>query len=498
MKIFSCEQLRNADSFTIKNLPIPSIELMENAARECVLKIYEILNGKDDKILIVCGPGNNGGDGLVIARLLNEANYKINVILIGENFSADNKINQERLVEEGLQLADVSEYKKLYGEADFIIDALLGSGITRAAEGSFKAHIDLMNQSKAKKISIDLPSGMSDIFPIDSASVVKADYTLTFHLPKFPFFMYDAGPFVGDVSVLNIGLLESAFDGEKPLGHLITKKMVEINFPKRNKFSHKGTYGHALIIAGSTGKMGAAYLSAAACLKTGSGLTSVAVPKSGIDILQTSLPEAMVKISEGTDFHSGKLVNEFNYSAIGVGPGIGTEPETADALKLLIQNTNVPLVLDADALNLISENKTWMAFLPEGSILTPHPKEFERLVGSWNNSMEMIQMQKDFSYVNNCFVVLKGTHTTITTPGGNLFINTTGNSGLAKGGNGDVLTGIITSLKAQGFSSLDAAICGVYLHGSAADLAVEKINEYGLIGRDVIECIPVAITEIQS
>jgi NAD(P)H-hydrate epimerase len=274
--------------------------------------------------------------------------------------------------------------------------------------------------------------------------------------------------------------------------------MIKDNFPKREVFSHKGTFGHACLIGGSYGKMGAMVLSAHACMKTGAGLTTVVVPECGYEILQTVLPEAMVRVSKGgfhlEEFNTGKI----EFDAVGIGPGMGMEPETADALKSLIQNSNVPLVLDADALNVLSENKTWLHFLPAGSILTPHPGEFQRLVGKWETAFEMIEMQKEFSFKFQCIVVLKGAYTSITTPGGNLFFNSTGNPGLAKGGSGDTLTGIITSLCAQGFSTLEAALSGVYLHGLAADLAVSENNEYSLMARDLIAFLPEAISDIQS
>jgi NAD(P)H-hydrate epimerase len=409
---------------------------------------------------------------------LKNSEYEIELILLGEKYSDDNLQNQKRWKDIGGEIHWYNSLERFLKEDVIVIDAIFGTGLNQAPEGNYKSCIQKLNESGKKIISIDLPSGMNDGKQFDFNSIIKANFTLTFQFPKFAFLLPDSGVFAGDWEVMDIGLLQDGYLNEKPIAHFLTKEMIKNNFPKRDVFSHKGTFGHVCLIGGSYGKMGAMVLSAHACMKSGAGLITVVVPECGYDILQTILPEAMVRVSKSEfyleEFDTGKT----DYDAVGVGPGMGTEKATADALKSLIQNANVPLVMDADALNILAENKTWLHFLPAGSILTPHPGEFQRLVGKWDSAHEMIELQKEFTFKFQCIVVLKGAYTSITTPGGNLFFNSTGNPGLAKGGSGDTLTGIITSVCAQGFSTLEAALSGVCLHGLAAELALEENNEY--------------------
>ncbi len=496
--ILSSEQIKKADRYTIESEPIDSIDLMERASEKCFQWIKLNFSEIKQKFLIVCGPGNNGGDGLSIARLLKNSEYEVEVILLGEKYSGDNLQNQKRWRDIAGEIHRYDSLEKFMKEDIIIIDAIFGTGLNQVPEGNYKSCIQKLNESGKKIISIDLPSGMNDGKQFDFKTIINANFTLTFQFPKLAFLLPDSGVFAGDWEIIDIGLLPEGYLQEKPIAHFLTKEMIKDNFRKREIFSHKGTFGHACLIGGSYGKMGAMVLAAHACMKSGAGLTTVVVPECGYGILQTVLPETMVRVSKNEfyveDFNTGKI----DYDAVGVGPGMGTESETADALKSLIQDANVPLVLDADALNILAENKTWLHFLPAGSILTPHPGEFQRLVGKWESAYEMIEMQKEFTFKFQCIVVLKGAYTSITTPGGNLFFNSTGNPGLAKGGSGDTLTGIITSLCAQGFSTLEAALSGVHLHGLAADLAVEENNEYSLMARDIISFIPEAISEIQS
>lgn len=498
MLILTSSQIKNADRFTIENEPISSIDLMERAAKKCFESIIKNFGDNFKTYLIISGPGNNGGDGLVIARFLKESGKNVNLILLGEKFSEDNLANQLKWKKIDGKINSIDDFSLFSEKSDAIIDCLFGTGLSKKPEGDFKNIIQKINESGKKVISIDLPSGMTDAKQFDFNSIVKADYTFTFQFPKLSFLLPDSGIFAGYWEILDIGLIPDKNLNEKPLAYYLTKEYIKDNFKKRNKFSHKGTFGHACLIGGSYGKMGAMILAAKACLRTGAGFTTVISPECGYEILQTTVPESMVRISKGKFYHEEFNLGNLDFEAIGVGPGMGMERESANALKSLIQNSSVPLILDADALNIISENKTWLHFLPAGSILTPHPGEFQRLVGKWETSDEMIEMQKEFTFKFQCIVVLKGAYTSITTPGGNLFFNSTGNPGLAKGGSGDTLTGIITALCAQGFSTLEAALSGVYLHGLAADLAAQEINEYGLLASDVIEFIPKAISQIQS
>lgn len=270
--------------------------------------------------------------------------------------------------------------------------------------------------------------------------------------------------------------------------YLITKETVKDLLKVRNKFSNKGDYGHALLITGSYGKMGASVLASEACIRSGVGLLTVYTPKCGYNILQISVPEAMIDTSSSENFISGVIYGD-KYDAIGIGPGIGTEKETQQALKLLIQNSSKPIIFDADALNILSENKTWLSFVPKNSILTPHAKEFERLFGAGENDLERYQLQKDSSIKYGTYIVLKGAHTSISTPTGSFYFNTTGNPGMATAGSGDVLTGIITGLKAQGYSSQEAAIIGVYLHGLAGDFAAARQGVEAMLAGDIVKDI---------
>lgn len=475
--------------------PISSIDLMERAASACIHYINSHFSNYHH-FVIFCGPGNNGGDGLVISRQLLLQEKNIQTILIGENFSEDNLINQKRFIDVG----GVFDREPKFQDADrvIIIDALFGTGLKRKLEGDFKRAVDKINSYNFPVISIDLPSGLSNEIFEEDGSIVFADLTLTFQFPKLVFFLPQTGKYIGEFNVLDIGLHPDALNDEKPIGYFLTQALVSPILKSRNKFSHKGTFGHACLVGGEYGKIGAIELATMACVRAGAGLTTAIVPKCGYDIMQIALPEAMIITSHGEKYHDDLKTELGIFSAIGIGPGMGTQKETENVFKYIIQNTSCPLIIDADALNIISSNKTWLAFLPEGSILTPHPGEFKRLAGEWKNDFERLELLKEFAFKNNCYVILKGAYTSVATPNKNIYFNSTGNVGLAKGGSGDSLTGIITSLLAQGYSSLEASLLGVYLHGRAADLAIENIEVESLIATDVIQYISKAFESIKT
>jgi len=308
---------------------------------------------------------------------------------------------------------------------------------------------------------------------------------LTFAPPKLAFFFPENDIFVGNWKLLDIGLSRDFIESARVQNFTLESNDVATILRKRNKFSHKGTFGHALIISGSTGKMGAAVLAARACLRSGPGLVTMRIPKSGVTILQTAVPEAMLSIDPGDD-HFSETLELSTYSAIAIGPGIGTSVQTANALKIMIQHAKIPMLFDADAINILAENKTWLGFILKGCIFTPHPKEFERLVGKSSNNFDQNRMQRDFSFRYQCYIVLKGANTAITTPDGRCYFNTTGNPGMATGGSGDVLTGIITGLMAQGYSSLESCLLGVYIHGLAGDIALKEQGFESLIASDIV------------
>ncbi len=496
MKIIDVNQIRELDKYTIEQEPITSVELMERAVLACVNWIIGRYNAKTE-FKIICGLGNNGGDGLAIARLLAEKKYPVHVFIINysEKRSSDFLFNYERLKlssKENLSIDEITSAESLknifhFTEQSILIDAIIGTGLKKPTEGLVANIISFINQQPLTVISIDIPSGLyGDKLNDVKDHIVKAEFTLAFQFPKLSFMFTENAECIGEFSILDINLNAEYIYKVPTKKYFSTKSDILVFLKTRNKIAHKGNFGHALIVAGSRGKIGAAVLAAKACMHSGVGLLTVHSPKCGYEILQTSLPEAMVNSDSNNDFISDNIRLE-KYNAIGIGPGLGNEKQTQNVVKLLIQNSIVPIVFDADAINIISENKTWLAFVPANSIFTPHLKEFERLAGKTENSFERLKMQGEFSIKNNVYVVLKGAHTSISCPNGDVYFNSTGNPGMATGGSGDVLTGIITSLMAQGYSSQQSCILGVYLHGLAGDFAAQKKSEESMIASDIIE-----------
>ena len=493
MKILSVEQIREADRYTIENEPIESVDLMERAATKVFEWLYRRVS-REKVIRIFCGMGNNGGDGLVVARLLYEQDIvpQVFVVRYSDKMSHDCEVNYYRLLNETqVPMFDIMSEDDFppINDNDIIVDAIFGSGLNRPPQGMTADLISYLNQSHAIRIAIDIPSGLFADQPSALGFIFKADYTLGFQFPKLAFLMPENDPYVGRFEILNINLHPKYIDEVATPNFLVLKDMVKPILHVRTKFSHKGTYGHALLIAGSAQMTGAALLSAKSCLRSGVGLLSVHVPQKAVLPLQTTVPEAIVDADESDVCfsHFGDLQA---YNAVGIGPGLGKSDETARALKRLIQEVKVPLVMDADALNILSENPTWIPFLPAKTILTPHPKEFERLAGTkFSSSFERLEKQREMSVHNNLIIVLKGANTSITFPNGSCFFNTTGNPGMATAGSGDVLTGIILSLLAQRYSPEEAAVLGVYLHGLAGDIAAESMGYEALLASDITENI---------
>ncbi len=494
MKILSIDKIREADIFTIQNEPITSIDLMERAANACFYwLITNIPNHK--KIKVICGTGNNGGDGLAVARLMALKGYSTEVFLFGnpEKLSNDCRINYERLTEmTSLTCRIITEKGSLpdfHPTEEIVIDALYGSGLSRLVNGFLADVIRSINSQHSITISIDVPSGLfcdESVATSSNPAIIHADHTLTFSPPKLAFFFPENDRFVGNWHLLDIGIMQDFIEHTDTQYHYITHSDCKKILKKRNKFSHKGTFGHAYLVCGSKGKMGAAVLAAKACLRSGPGLVTVHIPQSGNAILQTAAPEAMLSLDIDEDVFSG--ISDLSvYSSVAIGPGIGQADATQRTLKLMIQNSTIPLIIDADAINILGENKTWIPFIPKGSIFTPHPKEFERLAGKSSNDFERNKLQRFFSIKHSVYVVLKGAHTAITTPEGNCYFNTTGNPGMATGGSGDVLTGILAGLKAQGYSSLETCLLGVYVHGLAGDIAAKELGQEALIAGDIIK-----------
>jgi ADP-dependent NAD(P)H-hydrate dehydratase / NAD(P)H-hydrate epimerase len=494
MKILPVDKIREADAYTIANEPIESADLMERATTACFIWLKKRV-GDERPVKIFCGMGNNGGDGLAIARLMSgyHGNISVYVIRHADKYSDDFKVNYERLKEAAkVKLFDIEEGDGLPGidADDVVIDAIFGSGLSKPVTGFQAAVIRQINGSKALIVAIDMPSGLfSDRHTDEKAgAVVRADYTLTFQLPKLALMYSENDNFVGDWVVLDIGLHKDFLRKAETKNYLLTRKMAGKLLRPRTKFAHKGHFGHALLIAGGYGRMGAAVLAAEACLRSGVGLLHAHVPAKGSTIIQSAVPESMVTLDPDEECFT-ELPGLEPFTAIGIGPGIGFAAKTKNAFKLLIQNTSVPLVMDADALTILGENKTWISFIPKNSIFTPHPKEFERLVGKATDDFHRNQLQREFCIKHGVYLVLKGAHTCICTPEGTCYYNTTGNPGMATGGSGDVLTGIILGLLAQKYHPGDACMLGVYIHGLAGDLAATKQGMESLIAGDIVKKI---------
>jgi len=493
MKILPVEKIREADAYTIANEPIADIDLMERASAACFSWIAEKLDEKKS-IHVFAGTGNNGGDGLAIARMLQLKHFPVQVYMVGpeKNLSPSCKLNFHRFKNIAPDcIRFFSENDSLPGiqPSDVIIDSLFGSGLTRPAGGFSAAVIRHINESKALTVSIDVPSGLfcdSSYKTAEKPVIVEADFTLTFAPPKLAFFMPENDVYMGKWQLLDIGISQEFIDRAAVKNYLLDRQMLGSRLIKRNKFDHKGTFGHALLICGGYGKMGAAVLSSSAALRSGAGLVTLHAPASGVSIVQTAVPEAMMSIDEN-ERRIGSIPDLSPYTAIGTGCGLGMDEQTQKAIKYLIQQANQPIVFDADAINILGENKTWLGFLPGNCIFTPHPKEFQRLAGKHKDDYDRIQIQREFSNRHQAYVVLKGAYTSVSTPEGECYFNSTGNPGMATGGSGDVLTGLITGLKAQGYSPLDACLLGVYIHGLAGDLASEETGQEALIAGDIIK-----------
>ena len=503
MKLFRSDQIKQIDEYTINEEGVASVDLMERAALQ-LLRWYLQKFERNSHIFIFIGPGNNGGDGLALTRLLESNRYEPEVYYVEftEKTSPDWKTNLLRLKTETkvpLNYLSVANQFPDINSGDIIIDAIFGSGLTRPAGGVAGDVIKLINQSGAKIISIDIPSGMfgEDNTKNNYDDIVSADYTLSFHFPKLSFMFSENARCVGEWIVLPIGLSANAIRNTITPYVFLEKGDVASLLKKRNKFDHKGTFGHGLLVSGSLGKTGAAVLGATAALRAGIGLITCHVPSCGVLIIQVAIPEAIVE-PDRNEKHFSEIGNTDSFSAIGVGPGIGTEPESQKALCKLLTECKRPMVLDADGLNILSLNKDWLSLIPEGTIITPHPKEFERLAGKTDNSFLRLNRQIEFSANYRCIVVLKGAHTSITTPDGKVFFNSTGNPGMATAGSGDALTGILLSLLSQGYTPENAAVLGVYLHGLAGDIAAEELCYESIIASDIIKYLPKAFKRIRE
>lgn len=488
-KVLTAEQTRAVDNYTIENEPINSIDLMERASKSFVK--WMVQNIPEEQVYIFCGRGNNGGDGLAIARLLMNEGWPVKTFLVEKKKTksadcAQNLLRLESLVTVN-NIASPDDFPIIAEQSSIIIDALFGSGLSRPLEGLFANLVNHLSQLKSTKISVDIPSGLFADRPTDG-TFFKSDYCVSFQLPKLGFLMPSNQ--INHFTTVNIGLSKGGIDQQNTNYFYIDRS--DIQFTKRNKYSHKGTYGHALLIAGSYGKMGAAVLCGKSCLHSGSGLVTLRVPQSGYNVIQTSIPEAMCTVSADEHFHDTLPESIDTYDTIAIGPGLDTRNMTVNMLSRLLTSYAKPLVIDADALNIISAQPELLNNIPKNSILTPHPGEFKRLAGSWKDDFHKLELQKTLSQKHKVIIVLKGANTSISTPEGKIYFNSTGNPGMSTGGSGDVLTGIIAAQLAQGFSSEKAALQSVFVHGLAGDIAAQKKGEISLTASDIIEALPQA------
>lgn len=489
MKLFSAEQIYSADKFTIKKQEISSDELMERAAIQIFNWMHLRMQGAPVKIHLFCGIGNNGGDGIALARHLQEHGYNIVVYVVNysDTRSKDFLINLDRLKDRKIwpNFLDSANELPAIGKDDIIVDAIFGIGLNRPLSEWVSILMNHLNKSLAFILSVDIPSGLfTDKTPASTDNVIKSNYVLSFQAPKLIFFLPQTGIFIDQWEVLNIGLDQEFLTKTETDFQLIGKNEVLPLYVPRTKFSHKGTYGHSLIIGGSYGKIGAVQLAAKAALKTGSGLVTAYLPKCGYNVLQTSLPEVMV-VTDGEEVIS-TIDFEITPSVIGLGMGMGTSQQTITGFDTFLKKNKLPLVIDADGLNMLAKDKELLKLIPNDSILTPHPKELERLIGKWKDDFDKLKKTKDFATKYGIVVVIKGAHT-ITVYDEIGYVNTTGNPGMATAGSGDVLAGVITGLLAQGYPSLTAAIFGVYLHGKSGDISVEKTGYQALTATNLVD-----------
>lgn len=497
VKILTNSQTKEWDQYTIEHEPVSSFDLMERAANA----IAEAIACRRDRltpITVFAGPGNNGGDALAVARLLSEKGYQIEAFLFNptDSLSEDCAANRDLLqMCEGVKFTEVTSAFKppVLQKENLVIDGLFGSGLSKPLQGGYAKVVGLINNSPSYVVSIDIPSGMScnGEFYRKGQSIVRADLTLTIQHPKLSFFFPESEEFVGEVEVMDIHLHPDYLREVQTPFHTIEEDEVRALFHPRKRFSHKGTYGHALLIAGKVGMAGASVLAAKACLRSGVGLLTVHVPIRNNDILQTSVPEAMVEHDLSDDCFT-TVTDVEPYQAIGIGPGLGREMETAEALSEQLSITDRPMVIDADAINMLGINQSYMEFVPKQSILTPHPKELERLVGPCANTYERIAKAKELAAAHQLHIVLKGAWTAIIAPDGTVSLNPTGNPGMATGGSGDVLTGVLLALLTQGYETHEACLMGVYAHGLAGDLAAEAESQMGMTAMSIVNHLPEA------
>ena len=495
MKIFPSSSIKKLDAYTIEHEPIQSIQLMERAATALTEAICSRWD-TETPVVVFAGPGNNGGDALAVARMLAEKGYKIEIFLFNTKgeLSPDCQENKELL-----EIMDEIKFHEITSQFapptltvdHLVIDGLFGSGLNKPLSGGYAAVVKYINASSATVVAIDIPSGLmgeENTFNVKT-NIIRADVTLSLQLPKLSFLFAENAEFIGEWDLLDINLSQEGIEELDTNYEMLEAEDIRSLIKPRNKFAHKGSFGHALLIAGSRGMAGV--LAAGACLRSGVGLLTVHAPICNNDILQTAIPEAIVE-QDVSEICFAVPTDADDYQAIGIGPGLGRSEETEAALLEQLSSCQTPLVVDADALNILANHRHALNNLPKGSILTPHPKELERLVGKCQDSYERLTKAIELAHTAKVHIVLKGANSAIITPNGKCFFNPTGNPGMATAGSGDVLTGIILALLAQGYAADEAAKIGTFVHGLAGDFAPKKTGVISLMAGDIINNLPTA------
>ena len=505
MKIFTSAQIHELDRYTIEHEPIKSVDLMERAAKAITRAVAEEWT-THTPVVVFAGPGNNGGDALAVARLLTNEGYKVRTYLfnITNHLSDDCVTNRQRLLD-GRHAKDFTEITAKFDPPELtadtlVIDGLFGSGLNKPLAGGFASLVKYINQSPAKVVSIDVPSGLmsEDNTYNVRANIIHATLTLTLHEKKLAFLFGDAQQFIGRLKVLDIRLSQEYIQKTEAQYYVLEESDVRSRLLHRDDFAHKGNMGNALIVAGSYGMSGAAILATRACIRSGAGKVTVHTPKKNYGVMQISVPEAVLHMDhEETAFT--EAVDTDGFDALGIGPGLGCQETTAIAMIAQIRRAQCPIVADADALNILASHRAWMQQLPKGIIMTPHPKELDRLTGSPANAdFERLHRTRELTQSLQAYIILKGHNSALCLPDGQVVFNPTGNSGMATAGSGDVLTGIITALLARGYHQQNACIVGMYLHGLAGDIAVKTLGKESLTASDIIDYLPHAFKHLDD
>ncbi len=503
MKIFTASQFKELDKYTIEHEPISSAGLMERAATAITEELKRRWTTAT-RFIVFAGPGNNGGDALAASRLLCLAGYTVHTYLfnITGRLSNDCLANKQKLEHlKGLQFTEISSQFSFpeITDNDVIIDGLFGTGLNKPLDGGYAGLVKRINASTAQVVSIDIPSGLmsEDNTHNTPSGIIRADLTLTMQSPKLAFFFGENQPYLGEVKTLDIGLSAEGMAAIESSITVTEQNEVENMLRPRDPFAHKGSMGHALLVSGQYGMGGATILAAKACLRSGVGKLTIHTPDMNNNILQCSVPEAVLS-HDLSDFRVSKAVCTYEYGALAIGPGLGTHEETAEALHTFIRNHPGEMVLDADALNILGNHPEWITEIPQDSILTPHPKELENLVGTCSDSYDRMTKARELSIKMQLYVIVKGHNSMICTPTGRVIINPTGNPGMATAGSGDVLTGILTALLARGYTAGEACRLGTYLHGMAGDIACERWGEESMTASDKINSLPKAFKKLKE